>query len=135
MTACATNKYNSDRELFSELFENPLRLLIHHIVPPYVNVINSTYDFQLNGERIWKSLWRDVCGKPANLFDHPFLRLQIRGMWLRARMFQLKLLFFRNKKKGTRARVFSSISYSRFRRDKYMFECLRRRHICCRGFG
>ena len=75
MTACATNKYNSDQELFSELFENPLRPLLIHIVPPYVNVINSTYNFQLNVEGIWKSLWRDVCGKPANLFDHPFLPL------------------------------------------------------------
>ena len=56
MTACATNKYNSDRELFSELFENPLRPLLIHMVPPYVNVINSTYDFQLNGEGIWKLL-------------------------------------------------------------------------------
>ena len=67
MTARATNTYNSDRELFSELFENPIHPLLFHIVPPYVNVTNATYDFQLNGEGIWK--WRDVCGKPAILFD------------------------------------------------------------------
>ena len=135
MTACATNKYNSDRELFSELFENPLRPLILHIVPPYVNVINSTYDFQLNGEGIWKSLWRDVCGKPANLFDHPFLRLQIRRNVVASANVPVKASLFSQQRNGTRARVFSTISYSRFRRDKYMFECLRRRHICCRGFG
>ena len=120
MTACATKKYNSDRELFLELLENPLRPLLIHIVPPYVNVINSAYDFQLNGEGIWKSLWRDVCGKPANLFDNPFLRLQIRGIWSRARMFYLKLLLFRNKEKARAREFFSCISYSRFRRDKYI---------------
>ena len=38
MMTCATNKYDSDRELFLELFENPIHPLLIHIVPPYVNV-------------------------------------------------------------------------------------------------
>ena len=66
MTAYVTNKYNSDREVFSELFENPIHPLLMHIVLPYIDVTNSTYYFQLNGEGIWK--WRDICGKLASLF-------------------------------------------------------------------
>ena len=53
----------------------------------------------------------------------------------RERNVLVKASLFSQQRKGTCARVFSSTSYSRFRRDKYMFECLRRRHICCRGFG
>ena len=41
--ACATNKYDSDRELF----ENPIHPLLIHIVPPYVNVTNSTQELQV----------------------------------------------------------------------------------------
>ena len=67
MMACATNKYDSDRELFSELFENPIHPLLIRIVPRYVNVTNYTYDFQVNGEGLWKC-W-DFCGNPAILFE------------------------------------------------------------------
>jgi len=48
----------SDRELFSELFETPIHPLLINIVPPFVNESNRMFQFQLNGEALWR--WREV---------------------------------------------------------------------------
>ena len=48
-----TNMENvSDRELFSELFDNPINPLLFHMVPPFVdeNGPMCTYYLQLKGE-------------------------------------------------------------------------------------
>ena len=52
----------SDLELFSELFETPIHPLLINIVPPFVNECNRMFQFQLNGEALWR--WREVCGQP-----------------------------------------------------------------------
>ena len=56
----------SDRELFSELFETPIHPLLINIVPPFVNECNRMFQFQLNGEALWR--WREVCGQPNTVF-------------------------------------------------------------------
>jgi len=56
----------SDRELFSELFETPIHPLLINIVPPFVNENNGIFQFQLNGEALWR--WREVCGQPNTVF-------------------------------------------------------------------
>jgi len=57
----------SDRELFSELFENPINPLLLHMVPPFVDVNSPMYYLQLNGEVIYN--WRQVHGRPQTVFD------------------------------------------------------------------
>ena len=57
----------SDRELFSELFENPIHPLLINIVPPFVNENSPMFHFQLNGEAVWR--WRQVCGQPSTVFE------------------------------------------------------------------
>ena len=57
----------SDRELFSELFENPIHPLLINIVPPFVNENSPMFHFQLNGEAVWR--WREVCGQPSTVFE------------------------------------------------------------------
>ena len=52
-------KIASDRELFSELFENPIHPLFIHMVPPFVDENQRMFHLQLSGEALWK--WRDVC--------------------------------------------------------------------------
>ena len=53
----------SDRELFSELSENPIHPLLINIVPPFVNENSPMFHFQLNGEAVWR--WREFCGQPS----------------------------------------------------------------------
>ena len=48
----------TDRELFSELFENLIHPLKIHMVPPFVDE---------NGEEVYRC--REICGKPATVFD------------------------------------------------------------------
>ena len=57
----------SDRELFSELFENPIHPLLINIVPPFVNENSPMSHFQLNGKAVWR--WREVCGQPSTVFE------------------------------------------------------------------
>ena len=64
-------KIASDRELFSELLENPTHPLLIHIVPPFVDENHRMFHLQVSGEALWN--WRDVCG-PGTLFD--LLKLQ-----------------------------------------------------------
>ena len=59
-------KHASDRELFSELFENPIHPLLMHMVPPFVDENNRMFHLQVCGEALWK--WRDVC-RPGTLFE------------------------------------------------------------------
>ena len=56
----------SDRELFSELFENPIHPLLVNIVPPFVNENSPMFHIELNGETVWKL--REVCGQPSKVF-------------------------------------------------------------------
>ena len=54
----------SDRELFSELFENPIHPLLINIVPPFVNENSPVFHFELNGEADWR--WsRKFVGNPT----------------------------------------------------------------------
>ena len=62
----AEEKNASDRELFSELFENPIHPLFIHMVPPFVDGNDRMFHLQVSGEALWK--WRDVC-KPGTLFE------------------------------------------------------------------
>ena len=62
----AEEKNASDRELFSELFENPIHPLFIHMVPPFVDGNDRMFHLQVSGEALWK--WRDVC-KPGALFE------------------------------------------------------------------
>lgn len=57
----------SDRELFSELFDNPINPLHVHIVPPFVDENNQMFYIQLNGEVAFK--WREVCSQPCKVFN------------------------------------------------------------------
>ena len=57
----------NDRELFSELFDNPTNPLLTHIVPPFVDKKDPMFHLQINGETIWK--WREVYGHSSVLFD------------------------------------------------------------------
>ena len=57
----------SDRELFSELFENPINPLLIHMVPPFIDENCPMFHLQLNGEAVYK--WREVYGRPGTLFD------------------------------------------------------------------
>ena len=59
-------KIASDRQLFSELFENPIHPLFIHMVPPFVDENQWMFHLQLSGEALWK--WRDVCA-PGTLFE------------------------------------------------------------------
>ena len=62
-----TSEDVSDRELFSELFENPIHPLLINIVPPFVNENSPMFHFQLNVEAVWR--WREVCGQPSTVFE------------------------------------------------------------------
>ena len=62
----AEEKNASDRELFSELLENPIHPLFIHMVPPFIDGNDRTFHLQVSGEALWK--WRDVC-KPGTLFE------------------------------------------------------------------
>ena len=59
-------KIANNRELFSELFENPIHPLFIHMVPPFVDENQRMLHLQLSGEALWK--WRDVCA-PGTLFE------------------------------------------------------------------
>ena len=41
--------------------------MLLNMVPPYVDVVNPTFDLQINGEGIWR--WREVSGRPKTLFE------------------------------------------------------------------
>ena len=56
-----------DRKLFSELFETPIYPMLLNMVPSYVDVVNPTFDLQINGEGIWR--WREVFGRPKTPFE------------------------------------------------------------------
>ena len=55
------------RELFSELFENPIHPLKIHMVPPFVDESSPTFYLQIHGEKVYRC-W-EICGKPATVFD------------------------------------------------------------------
>ena len=57
----------SDRELFSELVDNPINPLHVHIVPPFVKENNPMFYLQINGEAAFK--WRDSYGQPRKVFN------------------------------------------------------------------
>ena len=59
-------KNASDRELSSELFENPIHPLLIHMVPPFVDENHRMFHLQVSGEALWN--WRDVC-RPGTLFE------------------------------------------------------------------
>jgi len=59
-------KNASDRELFSELFENPIHPLFIHMVPPFVDENDRMFRLQVSGEALGK--WKDVC-KAGTLFE------------------------------------------------------------------
>ena len=66
--AMNTNMENvSDRELFSELFDNPINPLLFHMVPPFVDEHDPMYYIQLNGKVAYK--WREVYWKPRTAFQ------------------------------------------------------------------
>ncbi|XP_078346908.1 uncharacterized protein LOC144632181 [Oculina patagonica] len=56
----------SDRELFSELFDNPINPLLINM-SPFVDENNPMFYLQINGEAVLK--WRDVYGRPRTVFD------------------------------------------------------------------
>ena len=56
-----------DWELFSELFENPIHPLQIHMVPPFVDENSPTFHLQIHGEEVYRC--REICGKPATVFD------------------------------------------------------------------
>ena len=60
----------NDRKLFSELFDNPINLLLTHIVPPFVDKKDPMFHLQINGEAIWK--WREVYGHPSKATRNGF---------------------------------------------------------------
>ena len=55
------------RELFSELFENPIHPLKIHMVLPFVDESSPTFHLQIHGEEVYRC--REICGKPATVFD------------------------------------------------------------------
>ena len=57
----------TDQELFSELFENPIHPLQIHIVPPFVDENSPTFHLQIHAEEVYRC--REICGKPARVFD------------------------------------------------------------------
>ena len=57
----------NDRELFSELFNNLIHLLLIHMVPHFVDKKDPMCHLQINGEAIWK--WREIYGHPSTAFD------------------------------------------------------------------
>ena len=57
----------SDRELFLELFDNPIHPLLVHMVPPFVDENDPMYYLQLNGEVAYK--WREVYRQPRTAFQ------------------------------------------------------------------
>ena len=48
----AEEKNASDRELFSELFENPIHPLFIHMVPPFVGGNDRMFHLQVSGEAL-----------------------------------------------------------------------------------
>ena len=59
----------TDRELFSELFEKLIHPLKIHMVPPFVDENGPTFHLQIHGEEVYRC--REICGKPATVFDFP----------------------------------------------------------------
>ena len=57
----------TDRELFSELFENPIHPLKIHMVPSFVDESSPTFHLQIHGEQVYRC--REICRKPAKVFD------------------------------------------------------------------
>ncbi|CAH3197087.1 unnamed protein product, partial [Porites evermanni] len=51
----------------SELFENPIHPLQIHMVPPFVDENSPTFHLQIHGEEVYGC--REICGKPATVFD------------------------------------------------------------------
>ena len=59
-------KNASNRELLSELFKNPIHLLLIHMVPPFVDESHRMFHLQVSDEALRN--WRDVC-RPGTLFE------------------------------------------------------------------
>ena len=57
----------SDRELFSDLVDNPINPLHVHIVPPFAKENNPMFYLQINGEAAFK--WRDSYSQPCKVFN------------------------------------------------------------------
>ena len=66
----------TDRELFSELFENPIHPLQIHMVPPFVDENSPTFHLQIHGEEVYRC--REICGKPATVFN--LLQLSVKPL-------------------------------------------------------
>ena len=72
-----------DRELFSELFDNPINPSLLHMVPPFVNQNDPMYYIQLNGEVAFK--WQEVYHYPRTAFQllqQSIAPLQYHEQWL-----------------------------------------------------
>ena len=66
----------TDRELFLELFENRIHPLKIHMVPPFVDENSPTFHLQIHGEEVYRC--REICGKPATVFD--FLQVSVKPL-------------------------------------------------------
>ena len=66
----------TDRELFSELFENPIHPLQIHMVPPFVDENSPTFHLQIHGEEVYRC--REICGKLATVFN--LLQLSVKPL-------------------------------------------------------
>ena len=56
-----------DRELFPELIESPIHLLLINMVRPYVDSCDLKFCLQIYEEAVWH--WREVRGQPIVTFD------------------------------------------------------------------
>ena len=57
----------NDRELFSELIDNPISPLLIHMIPPFMDEKDPMFSLQINGEAVWES--RQVYSHPMRAFD------------------------------------------------------------------
>ena len=50
-----------------EIYETPIHCLQIHMVPAFVDENSRTFHLQIHGEEIYRC--REICGKPATVFD------------------------------------------------------------------
>ena len=63
------NRSALDQELFSELIEYPIYLLLINMVRPIVDFCYSKFRLQINGEALSERHSREVRGQPNVAFD------------------------------------------------------------------
>ena len=78
-----------DRELFSELFDNPINPSLPHVVPPFFNQNDPMHYTQLNGEVAFK--WREVYHYPRTAFQ--LLQQSIAPLWYHEQWLPISHLF------------------------------------------